>query len=113
MKTYVLLATFCFSLGAASAVAAQAPSALDGKTIFEANCKVCHGASGVPSAAMVKVLGVPTFTAALFSRFTEDSVLTVLRKGRGKMKPMTDKLTPDQMTIVAKYIRQMAARPGK
>jgi mono/diheme cytochrome c family protein len=108
MKTSVLLATLCFSLGAASAVAAQAPSALDGKTIFEQSCKACHGANGVPSPAMVKMMGVPTFNAALFAKLTDDSVVTVLKKGRGKMKPMADKLTPDQMLIVAKYIRTMA-----
>ena len=106
MKAALLATSLVLFLGAASALAAQTP---DGKTTFEQSCRACHGTRGIPSAAMVKMMKVPNLDAGYFAKHNEDSVVVVLKKGRGtNMKSFTGKLTPDQMQSVAHYIRELA-----
>lgn len=91
---------------AASTAAAQAP---DGKALYEKNCKMCHGGDGTPPPAMQKMM--PTLaplTAQFMASRSDDSVVKVLATGTAKMKPYKDKLTPEEMAAVAKYLREMA-----
>jgi mono/diheme cytochrome c family protein len=105
----VLVAGMIAALGAATQVCAQQATATDGKTLFEANCKMCHGTRGVPPQAMVKMMKVPVIDAAYFEKHTDDSVVVVLKKGRGtNMKSFAERLTPEQMLAVARYLRSVA-----
>jgi mono/diheme cytochrome c family protein len=90
----------------ASGSAAQAP---DGKQLFEAHCQKCHGPAGRPSAGIKKLLPeIPLWDAAFFAKRTDDEIVTVLKNGKGKnMKPFNDRLKPDEMLAVAKYIRTL------
>ena len=95
----------------ASAAHAQAP---DGKTLFEANCKKCHGVLGTPPKAIQKKMDkIPTLNAEFLTKVSEDSIVKVLTKGGNSedMKSFKDKLTTEQMAAVAKYVRELAARP--
>src|SRR5438105_419848 len=90
----------------ARSVSAQQPAA-DGKVIYETSCRACHGPRGVPVQAMVKLMKVPPLDASYFAKHNEDSVVVVLKKGRGtNMKSFTGKLTAAEMESVAKYIKQ-------
>jgi cytochrome c oxidase cbb3-type subunit III len=94
--------------------AATAAQAQDGKTLFEANCKKCHGVLGSPPKAIKKKMSkIPTFDAEFLAKVSEDSILKVLNKGGASedMKPFKDKLSPAEMAAVAKYVRELAARP--
>jgi len=100
-----ILAALCATANAS----AQQATSTDGKSLFEANCKMCHGVRGVPPQAMVKMMKVPVLDAAYFQKHTEDSVVVVLKKGRGtNMKSFAERLTPDQMLAVARYLRSLA-----
>jgi mono/diheme cytochrome c family protein len=110
MRAIVLVAGMIATLGAATQLAAQQATAAEGKTLYEANCKMCHGARGIPPQAMVKMMKVPVLDSAYFAKHTDDSVVVVLKKGRGKsMKSFADRLTPDQMLAVARYLRSLSA----
>lgn len=83
--------------------------AVDGKAVYEANCKKCHGATGAPAAAMKKMSPkIATFDAAFFANRSDANLVTQITEGKDKMKPFKDKLTPDEIAAVAKYIRTLA-----
>lgn len=91
---------------AASATLASAQA--DGKAVYEANCKKCHGAAGVPSAAIKKMSPkIETFNAAFFANRSDAEVVKQITEGKDKMKPFKDKLTPEEIAAVAKYIRTL------
>ncbi|MHB8839754.1 MAG: c-type cytochrome [Gemmatimonadaceae bacterium] len=94
------------ALAAGTHAAAQTP---DGQSLFATHCQKCHGPNGKPSAGMKKLLPeLPTWDAAFFAKRTEEDILAVLKNGKGRnMKPWGDKLTPDEMVAVARYIRTL------
>jgi mono/diheme cytochrome c family protein len=101
-------------LAVALAVSAAGAQAQDGKTLYEANCKKCHGVLGTPPKAIQKKMDkIPTLNAEFLAKVSEDSIVKVLMKGGASedMKPFKGKLTPEQMVLVAKYARELAARP--
>jgi mono/diheme cytochrome c family protein len=98
----------------APAAAAQAPAqaaAPDGKALYEKDCRMCHGAQGVPADAMVKMMGkIPTFNAAFATARSQDSVVKDIEHGVGKMKGFKDKLSHDEIVAVAKYVREFGEK---
>ena len=83
-----------------------------GKAPYEANCRKCHGVRGVPPKTMkAKYPKIATFDAEFFAKRSDDSVVTVLVKGKGDdMKSFKNKLTHDQMVAVAAYIRELVPK---
>ena len=92
---------------------AQAP---DGKALYEENCRKCHGVRGIPPKTMKeKFSKIATFNAEFIAKRSDDSVVKVLMKGVGKaedMKSFKDKLSPEEMAAVAKYVRELASKPA-
>jgi len=104
-KQLVALALLLAASAACSAASAQAA---DGKAVFDVNCRICHGTTGVPSTSMKKRLPrIPTFDAALFANLTDADIVRQITEGKDKMKPFKDKLTPGEIVAVAKYIRTL------
>ena len=91
---------------AAPTLAAQAP---DGQALYREHCKECHGAAGrPPKTAVAKYKDVKTFDAAFFTGRSDDSLIAVLKRGvkDGKeMKSFKEKLSPEEMAAVVKYVR--------
>lgn len=87
----------------------QAP---DAKTLYDANCKKCHGVLGVPPKAMkTKFDKIATFDAAFIAKHSQDSIVKVLAKGKGEdMKSFKDKLNPEQIVLVAAYVHELAMK---
>jgi mono/diheme cytochrome c family protein len=84
-----------------------------GMAPYQENCKKCHGVRGVaPKTMKAKYPKIATFDSAFFAKRTDDSVVTILTKGKNDdMKSFKDKLSHDQMVAVAAYIRSFAAKP--
>lgn len=81
----------------------------DGKVLFEQNCRKCHGVKGTPPPSMKRMMPkIPTFEATTLSQKTLQSVIEIVLKGKGDMKPFTDKLSNDQVEAVAKYVFTLA-----
>lgn len=92
-----------------TSAAAQAP---DGKALYDAQCKKCHGALGTPNKVMgtkfPKMLPFSDAKAGT-SKGTVADVVAILTKGKGPdMKSFQDKLKPDEMAAVAKYVLDLA-----
>ena len=87
--------------------AAQTPDS--GAAVYRQHCKTCHGATGTPSARMLGLYPkLKTLSdSAFMARIPIDSIVNLVRKGRGDMKPLADKLTADQITAVAHYVKTL------
>ena len=86
----------------------------DGKALYEENCRKCHGVIGTPPKTMkAKYPKIATFDSVFFVKHSQDSIVTILTKGKNEdMKSFKDKMTPAEMAAVAKYVRQLASKPG-
>jgi len=97
-----------FLLGALAAAVTTSAAAQDGKALYEANCKKCHGATGAPSAAIKKMNPkIEVFDAAFFAKRTDADLAKQIADGKDKMKPFKDKLKPEEIAAVAKYTRTL------
>jgi mono/diheme cytochrome c family protein len=107
MRSIFMSGLFVFTT--ASLVAAQEP---DGKTLYQAQCKKCHGVLGTPPKTMkAKYKKIATFDADFISNRSNDSIIVVLKKGKGDdMKTFKEKLTPEEMAAVAAYVRELATK---
>jgi mono/diheme cytochrome c family protein len=108
-----MLVVLLVASGAVLAATAQEP---DGKELYNANCKKCHGVIGTPPKTMkAKYEKIATFDAAFIAKRTDDSVVKVLIKGKGdNMKSFKSKLSPLEMMAVARYVRELGEKshPG-
>lgn len=92
--------------------AASLPDA-DGRMLYLKNCRTCHGATGQPSGETkekypkIKALNDAAFLATI----SDDSMLTILKKGKGKdMKSWKDEFTLPEMTAVVQYVRTLPTK---
>ena len=89
----------------ATIAAAQAP---DGKAIYDANCKKCHGPTGIPLKG-IKTMSpkIMNFDAAFFKTRTDEDLVSQITTGKDKMKSFKTILKPDEIEAVAQYIRTL------
>lgn len=103
---------------AARPALAQQPAAPDGAAIWRDNCKPCHGAAGVPVAAIKSAYPrIPTFDSTFVARRSDDSLMAVLRLGAGRgrargtqMRSFASRLNAAEMHAVIGYLRTLANR---
>lgn len=74
-------------------------SAIDGKTIYNRECVLCHGELGDKGVA-----GSANLTQSLL---TPDERVYVITNGRGIMQPFKNKLTPGEIEAVARYTQEL------
>lgn len=114
MKTLWLAGALAgLALTAAAAARPAGAQAPDGKAIYEANCRKCHGVRGIPSQMIRrKMEKIPTLDSLFMAHRSDDSLVTVLKRGKGDdMKSFAAKLTPDEMAAVTRYVRELATKP--
>jgi mono/diheme cytochrome c family protein len=109
MKRILLVGALLVASGASARAFAQA---VDGKVVYDENCKKCHGVRGIPPVTMKKKFEkIATFDAAFLEKRSDDSIVTILTKGKGEgMKSFKDKMTKDEMAAVAKYVHELATK---
>ena len=87
----------------ASAPAAQA--AADGKALYDAKCAMCHGKDGV---AKPMAKGSANLNDAQWQAATKaEAIEVVISDGKGKMKGLKGKLTPEEIKAVAGHVKTM------
>lgn len=94
------------ALLASLGLAAPALAAEDGKKLYDSKCAMCHGNDGVAKkmAEGSKNLNDPAWKKTA----TVESVDKIISDGKGKMKGMAGKLSPEQMTAIATYVMTLA-----
>ena len=109
MRRLLLAGIVLAASGATTRAFAQAP---DGKALYDENCKKCHGAIGHPPKTMIaKFPKIATFDAAFIEKRSVDSITKVITKGKNEdMKSFKDKMKPDELAAVAKYVHELAQK---
>ena len=82
IRSFLVLA-IAVSLAGAAGFAQSA-----GEATYKAKCQMCHGATGTPSAGMAKAMGIKPVSDPDIKKLTVDQIATVVKAGKGKMKPV-------------------------
>jgi mono/diheme cytochrome c family protein len=77
-----------------------------GEATYKAKCQSCHGATGTPSPAMAKMMGVKPVSDPDVKKLTPDQMIAVVKTGKGKMKPVAG-LTDAQIKDSVTYFRSL------
>jgi cytochrome c6 len=75
----------------------------EGQTIYSGRCTACHGKDGKGTGVGQK-MGAQDLTQ---SKLSEADVKNVVENGRGKMTAFKGKLSEEQITAVAKYVKSL------
>ena len=80
------------------------------KDVWNAKCKSCHGETGKADTKMGAKEKIPDMSNAAWQKnHSDEKIRTVIAEGSKdtKMKAFKDKLTPEQIDALVKYIRAM------
>jgi mono/diheme cytochrome c family protein len=103
-----------FALVLALSLAATGAGAEEAGDIWKAKCKSCHGEDGKGQTKMGLKEKVDDLTDAGWqTRHSDEKIRTVIAEGskkNPKMKAFKDKLTPEQIDALVKYVRTLKAQ---
>ncbi len=86
---------------------------VDGRAIYLKNCRSCHGNTGTPSKqALRETPKIAKLDQAFLAARSDDSLRVVIANGAGKdMKAFKEKLSPQEIEAVVKYLRTLGEPP--
>jgi mono/diheme cytochrome c family protein len=100
-----------FILGGALAIAADKGDAQKGKTLFEKNCVVCHGAMGKGDGPTGKLLVPPAadLTSATTGKKSDAEILQIITNGKPPtaMPVFKGQLSEQQILDAVAYVRNL------
>jgi len=77
----------------------------EGAALYTKKCAMCHGQDGVAK-AMAK--GSANLNDPEWQKATSiEDIIKVTTEGKGKMTKFEGKMTPDEIKLVATYVKQM------
>lgn len=83
---------------------------IDYKKIFKNECEKCHGSDGKGS-KRGKSLGTPDFTDPEWqASATDEQLIASVTNGKEKMPKQEDKLSPEEIKAMVKYVRMFAPK---
>ncbi|XXF79096.1 cytochrome c [Myxococcaceae bacterium GXIMD 01537] len=98
-----------FTLVLALSLTATGAWAEEPADLWKAKCKSCHGEDGKAQTKMGQKENIPDFSKAAWQKAESDAeIRKVIADGSShnpKMKAFKDKLTPEQIDSLVKYIR--------
>ena len=101
----VLGAIVCFS-----GIQVSKAGDIDAKKLYMTHCKTCHGVDGKPTDLGVG-LGAREFADAEWqAKTTDEQILNSITNGKKKMPRWSEKLKPEEMQALAKYVRKLAPK---
>ena len=113
MKATILFATSGLVFAATAAAQETTPVLEpDGAVLYDGNCRTCHGpAGGAPSPAMLRMMeNLMSVTDPVYLAETpDDSLISAVETGRGKMKPFADKLSHKEILAIVQFLRTFEA----
>jgi mono/diheme cytochrome c family protein len=78
-----------------------------GEAVYKANCQSCHGSTGTPSPGIAKMMGVKAASDPDVKKLTAEQEFDSVKNGKGKMKPLSPKLTDAQIKDAVSYFRSL------
>jgi mono/diheme cytochrome c family protein len=78
-----------------------------GEAVYKANCASCHGSTGTPSPGIAKMMGVKAASDPDIKKLTVAQEIESVKAGKGKMKPLSPKLTDPQIKDAVDYFRTL------
>ena len=75
-----------------------------GEATYKAKCQSCHGTAGTPNPGIAKAMGVKAVSDPDIKKLTVDQMVTAVKAGKGKMKPVSG-LTDAQIKDAVVYYR--------
>jgi cytochrome c553 len=109
MKYFVTFTVTILTLLVLSGNALAGGDAQAGKAVYEAKCKMCHGADGKGNPTIAKAMNVtlPDMTSPAVQSKSDDEIKKQINEGGAKMKPVKG-LNDQQITDVIAFIRSLA-----
>jgi mono/diheme cytochrome c family protein len=86
MRTTLIVLVFA----AAAATTLQAAGANAGKVVYDKTCRSCHGVTGTPNPAVVKMMKVDIqdLKSPAVQGMSDADLIKIITDGKGKMKPV-------------------------
>jgi mono/diheme cytochrome c family protein len=78
-----------------------------GEAVYKANCASCHGSAGTPSPGIAKMMGVKPASDPEYKKASVADMIASVKNGKGKMKPLSPKLTDAQIKDAVTYFRTL------
>jgi cytochrome c6 len=78
-----------------------------GSETFKAKCATCHGPDGTGNTAAGKAMKVRDLTSSDVQAQTDDQLLEIIAKGKGKMPGFEKSLGADKCKELVAYIRTL------
>ena len=92
---------------AAALLLLAAGRAHDGRQMYGKKCLACHGLDGAGDKPLGRKLAVPDLRA---STLGQAELERVIAEGRGRMLPYKDKISAEQISEIATYVRERLRR---
>ncbi len=80
---------------------AETAHAADAAALYASKCQACHGKDGRPTTAGQR-LGAPNITTL---KGSEADIAASIANGKGKMSAYKDKLSPEEIQGLAKFVK--------
>ena len=103
MTLSILAMVILFQTGSQAASTTGA----DGGETYKAKCAMCHGADGTGNTATGKAMKVRDLSSADVQGQTDDQLLEIIAKGKGKMPGYEKTLGADKCKDLVAYIRTL------
>ena len=88
----------------------QEGEGINAKNLFEYHCATCHGADG-KGTKRGHELKAPNFADSDWqSKKKDEEILNSITNGKDKMPRLSDKLKPEEIEALAKYVRKLAPK---
>ncbi len=84
-----------------------------GKRIFQANCRTCHGLSGVGDGPVGAAMGVPNIMTDFYKQKSDGRTYGVLMNGGSNMPRYGYKFSETERWDVINYVRFLQGNPIK
>jgi cytochrome c6 len=82
-----------------------------GAQIYKDRCTLCHGDDGKSTTPTGKAFNAASFTDPAAVKASDQELITIVTKGKGKMMAFGGVLTDDQIKAVVAYIRTLQKKP--
>ncbi len=98
---------FAVVLAATTLMVGAMSFAQSGEAVYKAHCQGCHGAAGVPSAGMAKMMGIKSVKDPAMKKLSEAQMIAATKDGKGKMPAFKGKLSDAQIKDAVTYFRSL------